>query len=500
MFVIIELLIAAAVLTGVFLKWHKRAPKRAVRQSAAVVIILSAAVFFTLAQEEPKISGEVIEIEVNAANRIQAPKTTYMYLDVTDSVKISGDVDYGSLGEYEVLCEVPMIFKTYITRQIVKVVDTIGPEITVLGGEVVNLSYQDTYQELGVTATDNYDGDVTANIVVGEKKINESRMEIIYTVSDRAGNKSVKTRTVNFVDNVPPELTLNGNSRILTEKGKPYNEQGAKAIDSRDGDLTAKIQTEGTVNTEKAGTYTITYKVADLSGNEAVRTRTVVVTEEPVNATEGIDGENGVIYLTFDDGPSIDITPKILDLLKRRNVKATFFILNYEDAKEAIVKREAAEGHTVAIHGYSHDYKTIYKSEAAYMQNLTLLQDKIKKSTGQTAVITRFPGGSSNTVSRFNPGIMTRLTKEVVRSGYRYFDWNVTSGDAGGNLTVQQIYDNVTKSLSKSRMNVVLMHDFSGNYNTLNALDLIIDYGIENGYTFCAITENTPMITHKVNN
>ena len=113
---------------------------------------------------------------------------------------------------------------------------------------------------------------------------------------------------------------------------------------------------------------------------------------------------------------------------------------------------------------------------------------------------TRFPGGSSNTVSSFNPGIMTRLCNIMVERGYKYFDWNVDSGDAGGARNADKMVDNVTKSLSKSRANVVLMHDFSSNSKVLDALPRIIDFGIENGYRFSNITENTPMVTHRPNN
>ena len=130
----------------------------------------------------------------------------------------------------------------------------------------------------------------------------------------------------------------------------------------------------------------------------------------------------------------------------------------------------------------------------------TQLQEKIKNSTGYNATITRFPGGSSNTVSRYNPGIMTILCNEVISRGYKYFDWNVSSGDAGGAKTSQDVYNNVINGLRKNRANVVLMHDFGGNTKTLNALADIIDYGLNNGYTFSNITESTPMVTHNVNN
>ena len=134
------------------------------------------------------------------------------------------------------------------------------------------------------------------------------------------------------------------------------------------------------------------------------------------------------------------------------------------------------------------------------MNNITKLQEKIKKSTGYATKITRFPGGSSNTASKYNPGIMTKLSKEVVSRGYKYFDWNVSSGDAGGAKSSQDVYRNVISGLNLNRANVVLMHDFSGNTKTVNALADIIDYGLKNGYTFSRITDSTPMVTHGVNN
>ena len=160
-----------------------------------------------------------------------------------------------------------------------------------------------------------------------------------------------------------------------------YKEQGAKAIDEKDGDLTDKIEIEGNVDTSKEGSYQILYKVKDDSNNETVKVRNVTVFKEEIKAKTGVDGEPGVIYLTFDDGPSTTITPKILDILKQKGVKATFFILNYNAQGEELIKREIAEGHTVGIHGYSHDYNTIYQSVDSYMNNIKTLQDKIKAST-----------------------------------------------------------------------------------------------------------------------
>ena len=249
----------------------------------------------------------------------------------------------------------------------------------------------------------------------------------------------------------------------------------------------AVVDQNGKVTTKKKGTALITAKVAkkELTCKVKVKAKST----------------KGVIFLTFDDGPSSTITPKVLDILKKEKVKATFFVLNYSKSNEHLIKRIVDEGHTIAIHGYSHDYSKIYRSKKTFMNNVYSLQKKIKKTTGVKTMYMRFPGGSSNTVSRrYNRGIMTRLTKEVLNKGFKYFDWNISSGDAGGAKNATQVYNNVVKSLSKNRGNMVLMHDFASNQKGLKALPKIIKYAKQHGYTFSAINDDTPMYAHHVNN
>ena len=211
--------------------------------------------------------------------------------------------------------------------------------------------------------------------------------------------------------------------------------------------------------------------------------------------------DKSVIYLTFDDGPSLTSTPKILEILKKNKVNATFFVINYDKKGEKLIKRASSEGNAIAIHGYSHDYAAIYRSNETYISNVTKLQDKLDKTLGYKVWTTRFPGGSSNLVSRhYSRGIMSRLVKEVDNLGYSYFDWNVSSGDAGGSQNSSQVYKSVTRGLKKNRDNVVLMHDFSNNNKTIDALDSIIKYGKSHGYVFKVISDSTTAVHHGVQN
>ena len=444
-------------------------------------------------------------IEVNSGAVLQKPSTTYHFMDETNNVNIVGDVDYNKVGEYNVKFELNTVAGKYEKEAKIKVVDTVSPEIVLKGEEEYKISYNKEFEEPGFVATDKVDGDLTGKVISAREEIDTENFNVIYKVEDLSGNKTEKTRKVTIVDDIPPEIKLNGNETLELLINSQYVESGATAIDEKDGDLSNQLKIAGEVNTAQEGTYYITYSAVDTKGNEGVAKRTVIVKKESTTTVPATPVQNvekkGVIYLTFDDGPSSNITPKILDILKQKNVKATFFIINYNAAGEQLVKREFNEGHTVAIHGYSHDYAQIYKSDEAYMQNLIKLQERIKATTGYTATITRFPGGSSNTISKkYNVGIMTRLTKLVVQKGFKYFDWNVSSGDAGGASNSDQVYNNVISGLSKNKANVVLMHDFSTNQKVLEALPRIIDYGLANGYSFERITEATPMVTHKPNN
>ena len=127
-----------------------------------------------------------------------------------------------------------------------------------------------------------------------------------------------------------------------------------------------------------------------------------------------------------------------------------------------------------------------------------MIDDLIFEQTGERAELVRFPGGSSNQVSRFNKGIMTRLTKLVEEKGYRYFDWNVLSGDAGETRETAEIIQNIKEGILKKDIAVVLQHDI---YDySIAAVEEIIVWGMENGYVFLPLTMDSPTIHHPIAN
>ena len=369
------------------------------------------------------------------------------------------------------------------------------PILELNGMQTIEIEVGGTYDELGANCK--YKEKDISNLIKIQNPVDVNKVgnyEVRYEIEYQHKKESI-TRMVVIKDSTPPTITLKGAKSAVQIIGQNFEEPGYEAKDNYDGDITDKVKIEKEKISEKE--YKLRYTVKDSSGNEAATAIRIVHIIEPVDESQS---NKNVIYLTFDDGPSKDITPKILDILKEENIKATFFVLNFDSSKEALLKREVKEGHSIGIHGYSHEYRKIYQSVDTYMENINSMQRKIKEVTGMTTVITRFPGGSSNTVSKFNPGIMTKLTNEVLNSGYLYYDWNVSSGDSGDVKTKEAVYQNVIKGLRKNRNNVVLMHDFANNHKTLEALRSIIHYGKQNGYRFEAITPDTPMVTQRVNN
>ena len=242
------------------------------------------------------------------------------------------------------------------------------PSITLKGSNVVEATLADGYTEPGYEAK-YWFLDITDRVEVttdlNEKKVGEYSVEYSVSFFDKSASS---TRTVNMVDREPPIITLNGGDTIKILTNSDFDDPGYSAQDDSDGDVTESVKAKGIVDTFDPGTYTISYSVSDSFGNEADKKRTVIVEGTPEVKPKK------VIYLTFDDGPSETVTPEILKTLKKYNVPATFFIVDYgQDAEKIRLLKEAiAQGHTIGIHGYSHDYGEIYKTVPGFMDNLFL--------------------------------------------------------------------------------------------------------------------------------
>ena len=418
------------------------------------------------------------------------------------NVNISGKVDTEKLGTYTIKYTAKYrksgdVYTKTIERK-VTVTDTKKPEIELTYDPAAYTLPGHPYEEEGFYAYDNYDKDITDKV-----ESYEQDGKVYYSVSDSSGNSTQEVREIFYDDPVPPELTLAGNTEVTISENETYIEAGFTALDNLDGDITEKVEISGAPISGRPGKYTVTYTVSDEYKNTVTAQRKVTVTslqpvfssEESIPRKEAASPNGKVIYLTFDDGPG-EHTDRLLDILDKYNVKATFFVT--ESDYLYLIPRMAKAGHTVALHTKTHNYNVIYSSKESYFDDLYGIQSIVKDLLGYSPTIFRFPGGSSNLASRFNPGIMTELTELTKANGYRYFDWNVDSDDAGSTRTAEGVFNNVTKMVDNFEHSIVLQHDTKS--YSVDAVEMIIEWGLENGYTFMPLTEYAPECEHNVQN
>ncbi len=403
-------------------------------------------------------------------------------------IQVDGEVDPAKVGIYTLRYTAEYRGLQANATRTVLVVDRKAPVLTLLGDSQIDANIGDIPVEPGFTAWDEYDGDLTSSVTSAV----EGDM-IYYSVTDSGGNTATAARKICWHDPYLPKIHLTGGDTVDWDYGKPFLDPGYQATDNTDGDITGKVTVEGTIDHFQIGTYTLTYTVTDSASNTSTVTRTVVVA--PVAQPEIVQPQGKVIYLTFDDGPS-KYTPMLLDVLAKYDVKATFFVAdtNYRYLIGDIVEA----GHSIGIHTCSHVYKEIYASEEVYFADLLAMQQIIYEESGVMTTLMRFPGGSSNTVSRFNPGIMTRLTAMVTQAGFQYQDWNVDSGDTGGARDPEAVLETVTQRIGDQEIVVILQHDIKG--YSVEAVESIILWGLENGYTFLPLEPSSPPFHHELNN
>lgn len=197
--------------------------------------------------------------------------------------------------------------------------------------------------------------------------------------------------------------------------------------------------------------------------------------------------ELGIVYLTFDDGPS-DNTYSILSYLEQYNVKATFFVVpNRSEGCYAKLRAIAAAGHSIGVHSASHVYKDIYSSVEAYLDDFHKAWDIIYDATGIKTEIFRFPGGS---VNDFNTETRDKIIQEMTRRGFRYYDWNVESGDVDG-ATWTDMYNSIPSDIANCYRSIVLMHDSNSTPNTVLVLGDVLHVLVSDGYKFDKINNDT---------
>ena len=431
-------------------------------------------------------------IELNNYNAILNEKYNYditltnRFKTINPTYEITNNIDIAKVGNQLLKIKVNYLGLKIKKQFNIQVKDIEKPMLNLIGNELVKVCPNKQYIEEGYNAIDNYDGNITNKVVVTNQNNN-----ILYSIVDSSGNKNTKTRTIIYEDKEKPNIILKGNSTITLYLGTNYIEPGYNVSDNCDTDLNSKVVITNNINKNQPGTYKVKYQVTDNSNNSTELERTIII--KPRNIVNG----QGKIYLTFDDGPSI-LTKQILDILNQEEVKATFFVVNVNEYTKVAFNT----GHSIGLHSNTHNYSYIYKSKQNYFQDLESINNKVFNIIGIRSKIIRFPGGSSNTISRhYNKGIMSELVNDVINRGYSYFDWNIDSNDAGRDINNRtNIYNNVINNLSHNKTNIVLMHDSLGHDATVAALRDIIHYGKRNGYTFSALTIDTPAIRHQTNN
>lgn len=191
-------------------------------------------------------------------------------------------------------------------------------------------------------------------------------------------------------------------------------------------------------------------------------------------------------YLTFDDGPTKSITPQVLDILRRYNVKATFFeVGSLIESNPDMARRVYEEGHLLANHSYAHNYKDLYATPEAFMAEIEKTYALIQQITCDENYfkLFRFPGGSYNAGTW---GAKKQEYKTLLRdNGFYYCDWNALNGDAeGGKKTADQLVQGVITSSKDKEDVVILMHDAATKQTTVDALPKVIEYLMSQGYEF----------------
>ncbi|MEG0592317.1 MAG: polysaccharide deacetylase family protein [Coprobacillus sp.] len=446
----------------------------------AIIVIICGA-FFLLNKPVLSFSGDN-KIEINSIVDYSRFVEKVNGGEIEDVEIDSSKVTVDKLGKYEVIYK----YKDKELTFEVEVVDSVKPIVktknitTILNSKVEAKEFVEEVKDATKT---------TVTFAKNYKFDTEGEHEIEVVVKDEAGNETiVKAKATVEADKTAPEIT-GGNINFVVGSTVDLKEL-VKVKDNFDPQPVLTVESEGfDVNTK--GSYTIKYIAKDSSGNQSEKNIVVHIVDKTASNSK-------VVYLTFDDGPS-KYTPDVLNILDKYNCKATFFVTGMNSSYRKYIKEAHDKGHTIGLHTYSHNYSKVYSSTDAYFEDLNKVGNMVKEYIGFFPKYIRFPGGSSNAVSKkYSAGIMTKLTKMVTDKGYKYYDWNAENGDGFSNVSKPEMLKRATSSSANQIM--ILMHDANGKQNTVDILPQVIEYYQSRGYVFKAIDDSSIVPHQKVNN
>ena len=409
-----------------------------------------------------------------------------------DEIKIDNQVDNSQLGQYKIVYS----YHQKVFTLIVYVDDMLPPQFetqnkTILKDETISA------KELVKNIRD--DSKTEVYFQQNYTCLEVETYKVVVVVEDSYGNKSEKSAYVQVQakDEQPP--IVSGLTPITLLIGDEIDLKKDVIVKDDHDDSPVLTIDDSKLNIRKIGEYEVYYHVKDQSGNEDTFIRKIEVLSQYDNREALSDGKK-TCYLTFDDGPSSN-TKEILEILDQYHIKATFFVTGTSPKDFHYIKEAYQKGHTIGLHTYSHDYEYIYSSLKNYISDLNKIKDVVYQQIGKNVNFIRFPGGSSNLVSKkYNDGIMTRLTKKVIDLGYQYYDWTSINGDGEGIKTVDGLKKKAIEEIGNREDIMFLMHDSGTQENTVKALPDILDYLIEQGYVFQVLDETSPTFHHHVQN
>ena len=458
------------------------------------LLLAVGAVGLCLATPSITLDGKDATIEVFSDISVPEADATasVLFFKIPLDFEKSGEVDTQVIGTYDVTYKAEFMGKKVKKTIKYNVVDTVAPQIVCDDCNITVEGYYPTDPEtlkITCSASDNYDGDLSQNIV---KTIDGNRL--VLTIKDSSGNTSSTDVNIIVNDGIYPTLVLSGPQVVYLPAGTAYSELGYSATDNLSGNITSRVIVSGNIDNNQSGTYKLKYSVTDDANNTTTVVRRVVVYgTKSAEDYKDVVSNGKTVYLTFDDGPGV-YTERLLGTLDNYGVKATFFVTNQFRGYTHLIKTAYDKGHAIGAHTSSHKW-SIYNSKENYYADFNAINDTIFAQTGQYTRIFRFPGGTNNTISKStSKGIMTLLSQEMLASGFVYFDWNVDCNDSRYSKS-QDVISSTISQISTKTNAVVLMHDIKK--QTVDAVPAIIEYCLQNGYTFRVLTPDSPSCAFK---